>query len=803
MQDTIASQSGLAEEEVSIKEQLVKYTVHWKWFILSVFITMVSAFIYLRYSIPVYSSQAIIHVQDDQKGGALSESNALESLGIYSGFSVNNIDNELEVLKSRRLISQVVSELELNLEYYSVGKVITTETYEDSKIRIRFLENKGAPNVEHYQTFTIIPKTASTFKLLYGEDEEGKILAYGKSVNLGFGEFMVVPASDSAAANLVAEPDTVIIVRVYPHDSMIERYQRSISVKEKNKSSSVVQLTLYHPLKRKARDILNNLIKQYNKDAIADRNIIAEHTAAFIAERLAIISKELDSVETTKQTFKLNNKLTDINSEAQIFIESESEFQKLQSEVGTQLALTNNMLEVIKSDPTARKPLPSNIGIADKGLEMLTSKYNQLILERNRVLKSSTELNPIVVTINDQLIQLHSNIDQSLRSLKTSLQIQRNSLGGQQSRINSKIASVPKKEKEFRDIERQQTIKEALYLFLLQKREETSISLTVTAPVAKIIDPAYTSPGVVSPKRKMVFMGALLLGVLIPFGIIYLLLLLDTKIHNSLDIERITKDIPILGELPKFDSKEKKTIAKSDRSILAESFRILRTNLNYLIKTRGGTEKNKVIYLTSSILGEGKTFVSFNLASTLAIQNKKVIIIGADIRNPQLQRYTKFSKNDVGLCEYIYDDAVLIDQLINRLGDIDGHVDLILSGRIPPNPAELFMSDRLPQLLEQLRARYDYILVDTAPTMLVTDTMLISQFADLTLYVARANYTDKKSIHFPKELAKDGKLKNVAFVVNDVAYSKFGYSSRYEYSYGQSKKSRFQRGLYKIKSLFK
>ncbi len=794
MEDTIASQASPQNDDLSIKEQIAKYTVHWKWFVLSIFITITAAFLYLRYSIPVFSTQATIHVQDDQKGGALSESSALEGLGIYSGFAINNIDNELEVLKSRRLMAKVVKELGLNLEYYSVGKVITTEKYEDTPVRINFLGEKGVPDFNSYHTFSVLPISPTTYKLFKGEGKEGQIMEYGKAVDLGFGEFMVVPASEHGAKKIVSIPDPeLIVVRLYPRPSLVSRFQRSVTIKQKNKSSSVVQLTLYHPLKKKAQDIINNLIGQYNKDAIGDRNLIAEHTANFIADRLTIISRELDSVETTKESFKIANNLTDISSEAQLFIESESLVQKQLAEVSTQLALTNNMLSVLQRNPGAEKPLPYNVGIEDAGLETLITKYNQSILERNRILKGATDKNPIVVTINDQLIQLKSNIQSSLENIRVSLKIKKNNLYGQQSRVNSDIATVPQKEKEFLDIERQRAIKEALYIFLLQKREETSISLTVTAPVAKIIDPAYTSSGIVSPNRKMIFMLALLLGGLIPFGIIYLSILLDTKIHNSSDVERMINDVPILGELPKFDLKAKQIINRNDRSVLAESFRILRTNLNYLIKTRGRLDKANVIYTTSSILGEGKTFVAFNLAVTLAANNRKVLLIGADIRNPQLQRYTDFSKTDKGLCEYLYDHKTQAKDIIRKVKENNADLDLILSGRIPPNPAELFMSDRLPDLLDDLRADYDYIVVDTAPTMLVTDTLLISQYADLTLYIVRADYTEKKAIKHPKELLKDGKLRHVAFVVNNVEHSKFGYTKRYDYSYGHVKKGVFGR----------
>ena len=682
-------------------------------------------------------------------------------------------------------MAMVVKDLGLNVEYYTVGQVVTAELYGNVPVKISFLDSLGIPDFDQFHSFQIQPLSKNTFRLFESEDDEGKIMGYGKTVKLDFGEFVVLPTTEDSTDNSDIEESPIVVVNLYPRASMVDRYIRSVTIKEKNKSSSVVQLSLYHPLKKKAQDILNNLIAQYNKDAIGDRNSIAENTSNFIAERLNIISRELDSVETTKETFKVDNNLTNIESEAQLFIENESLVQRELVEVSTQMSLVKNMLRVLDRNSGSESPLPSNIGIADAGLEASITRYNQLVLERNRILKGATDQNPIVVTLNDQLVQLKSSIRSSLENNRTSLQIRQSGLYGQKSRVNSEIASVPQKEKEFLDIERQRAIKEALYVFLLQKREETSISLTVTAPVAKIIDDAYTVPGSVSPNRKMILLGALLLGLLLPFSVIYLRSLLDTKIHNSQDIERITGSIPILGDLPKFTGKNKKLVHLNDRSILAESFRILRTNLAYLIKTRGGSESNKIIYITSSILGEGKTFVAYNLAKTLSSTNKKVLLLGADIRSPQLQRYTPYNKTDAGLCEYLYEAETTLEQIIRKADNESSNFDVILSGRIPPNPAELLMSDRLKVLFDKLKDQYDYILVDTAPTMMVSDTLLISQYADITLYVARADYTDKKAIQLPIELVRDKKLNDVAFVVNNVAQTKFGYQTKYEYGEGE------------------
>ena len=425
--------------------------------------------------------------------------------------------------------------------------------------------------------------------------------------------------------------------------------------------------------------------------------------------------------------------------------------------------------------------LPTNLGIEKEGASSAIATYNQTVLERDRLLGSSTEKNPAVVNLNDQIRRLKLTVLESLNNAKVSLEIQRNDLNAQEAIIGSKISSIPSKEKLFRGINRQQEIKESLYLYLLQKREENAISMAVTTPKAKVVDYAYSSMKPVSPKKIIILLAAIILGILIPFSIIYVRLLLDNKVHDKAYVEQRAKNTSVIGEIPKLESKEAELVKKNDRSIFAESFRILRTNLQYLFTNISLPEGvGKTIFVTSTIKGEGKTLVSFNLALTLANTGAKVILVGANIRNPQLHRYTPNAPYKKGVVEYLIHRDSKVNDYISK-SEFNNNLDLLFSGTIPPNPAELWMHNRTAELFADLKEIYDYVIVDTAPSMLVTDTFLINTYADATLYVMRAGYTEKRLLQFPIDNIENKKLKNVAFVLNNVRVANLGYGNKYGY----------------------
>lgn len=450
--------------------------------------------------------------------------------------------------------------------------------------------------------------------------------------------------------------------------------------------------------------------------------------------------------------------------------------------IETQKLVINSIKEVLTStDPYTL--LPAGLGIDDAGISGLIASYNTMVLERNANLTTATERNPVVEAITQQLDSLKENLLDNIESSLQSLNIELKELSQLEQYAEGQFSTFPGLEKGIRSIERQQQIKEQLYLFLLQRREESAISYAATSPVAKVIDPAFSGNAPVDPKPWLILVGGFVVGLLVPLLIIFIKNFLDTKVHHKGDLNPLIKNIPFLGEIPLVTGEDAGVIQLNDRSPLAESFRILRTNLAYLVQSRN-RDKGEVIFVTSTIKGEGKTFVSFNMARTLATTKKKVLLIGADIRNPKLHKYSGENLETKGLSDFLYNHDLNPSDIILSSDEGGIYTDIILSGSIPPNPAELFMNDRMKILLDDVVKKYDYIIVDTAPTMIVTDTLLISPLADTTLYVVRAGFTEKKLLDFPKELKQQGKVKGLAVILNDVDYSKFSYGAKYGYAYG-------------------
>ncbi|MCH9661720.1 MAG: polysaccharide biosynthesis tyrosine autokinase, partial [Bacteroidetes bacterium] len=618
------------------------------------------------------------------------------------------------------------------------------------------------------------------------------IYNFGEAVSLPFGEITVVPefTKPNFFKNFIGKS---VAVSYRDLDKVAGRYQNRIKVVNEIKNSNVVILTIQSAVPEKGNDFLNELIFQYNKDAINDRSQVAKKTSDFIDSRLNIITRELDSVERNKEQFKSFNRLTNIEAEAQLILENASDFEKRQFDVNTQLELANSMIEYMEKS-SVNDLLPSNIGIQGDDVSNSVNNYNQLILQRNKLLRTSTAKNPVVVNLSNQIENIRGSILNSLQNTTNSLKISLRDLNYKESALNSKLSKVPTKEKVYRGIERQQSIKEQLYLFLLQQREEASISLAVTASKAKVVDKATHFNVPVAPNSSIIYLASILAGLLVPFLIIYLKSLLNNKVCSRLDVEDVLTNTSLVGEIPKLKKGEEELVKVNDRSILAESFRILRTNLQYLfINKLNESDTANTVFVTSTIKGEGKTFVAFNLALTLANTGKKVALVGADIRNPQLQRYLpKESQSRKGLTEFIIDPSLTIADLA-ATSIYNDNLCIVLSGIIPPNPAELLMEQRTKDFFSEIKELYDYVVVDTAPSMLVTDTVIINKMADVTLYVVRANYTEKRLLNFTADTIADGRLNNVATVLNSVSLMNFGYGNKYGYSYAEEQKSRFQR----------
>ncbi len=765
--------------KLTFRRELLIYISKWVWFAFSLLIAFLGSIFYLKCATKIYNSKAKILIKDPSNND-LSEFAAFSEISPIP-ISKNAISDELDILASNKLISNVIRKHNLNIEQYKTGKLTEVDIYGNEPFEVVF--KSGKKNFFLNSKVSIKLKAFDKYELIDNESEIVQKGVLGKVLDYNGGELLI---NKKMSFNGNYDNISLHISSVYNYALKLEKL---IKIALKDKGSSIVELSINLSNTNKAEDILNGLIKEYNFQAIEEQNLVAKNTSDFIAERLQIIKNELDIVEVNKVSFKKGNNLTDIASEAKLYMDQSGESQGKLFDVGIQIELIEAMIAYLNDKNRDSNLLPVNIGIENSELNELMGRYNQMIFEKNSMLNSSTELNPYVVKLTNEIENQKKILLESLKSQKNNQLIVKKDIKKQSNNIKGKIASIPQQEKDYRVIERQQNVKEALYLFLLQKREETSLSMARTLPKAKIVDVARSSFIPVSPKPNFLFLGSLAFGFIVPFLIIYLKIHFDTKINDRLELETSLKNIPILGELPKIKNDDLRVITKNDRSILGESFRVLRSNLNYFLKIKKKDNKALKIFVTSTIKGEGKTFIAFNTGLSLIEASKKVLIIGADIRNPQIHRYLNENRKISGLSEFLYDNEVEIDDILNTTEINENMIDFILSGSIPPNPSELLMNGRFEKLMEELESNYDYIVIDTAPTMLVADTLSICEPADVMMYVIRVGYTDKNLMGYINKLNKEGKINNVALVLNDVKESNIGYG--YSYGYGESDKKSF------------
>jgi capsular exopolysaccharide synthesis family protein len=699
-------------------------------------------------------------------------------MGIGGGMK-SNLDNEIEILKSRKLVERAVKKLNLNTALIVKGNVVDREIYQEAPIEVYFADKtyQYYENSIHLKFSELTPTTfelenqsvAETYQVLLSN---ATAYRYGEEIPTRYGR-LVITKTKNGSTGIIEHYKSIDIV-ISPLDNVVGSFQERLKVEPISKTSSVVSVSITDPVIEKSEAFLNNLIQIYNEDAAADKNFISENTSKFIAERLTLITQELDGVEQDVESFKKSNKVTDIESEAKLFIEGSSEYDKKGVESEIQLNVVSSMLNFIKKS-TKSDLLPSNLIAGGGDASGLISSYNQLVLDRNRILKSATVENPSVVKMDQEIASLKSTVAASLSRLQSTLNIQKRDFNNNEGILNAKIGKIPAQERQFRVIARQQKVKEELYLYLLQKREETAISLAATEPNARVVDTAKANKIPVSPKKNIVYLAGLLLGLLIPFGIIYTDDLLDTKIKSRLDLEGKTM-IPFIGDVPTSDSPSQ-IIGSGNRTSSAEALRIIRTNLEFML-TKVPDGIAKTIFLTSTFPKEGKTFVSVNLAATFALSGKKVLLIGMDIRNPKLDEYLTLPER--GVTNYLSSKDLKLEDLIVKYEGFE-NFHILPAGIIPPNPAELLMGKNVDVLFAALKTQYDYIIVDTAPVSLVTDTLLIAKHADSFIYVVRANFLEKRMLNIANTFYKEKKLPNLCMLLNDTDSTK-GYG--YGYGYG-------------------
>ncbi|PVW15755.1 GumC family protein [Marixanthomonas spongiae] len=777
--------SPTTSQDDNLKEMLLRYLRYWPWFLLSAVIAIAVAFLYVRYSPKLYQTNTQIKILKENESGL--DLTGLEGAGAVFDMNKVNLQNEIQILTSRRLLEDVVEETGMQTRYFIAGNVKTVERWKtEVPFSVRWKTADSILNTSGPVGFQLRFIDAETFRVRT-LDTEPSLTAEGtinEAVALNGYAFQIVLKPGAQHSGKVLA-DTDYLIRFQPKNQVINSLVKNLQVNPIGDKSEVLTLGLQgeNPVKNEA--ILNNLTYQFNQDGIKDKRLVSERTGEFIEERLRLLFRELDTVESGIVSYKEENKLVDIEANIAQLFTKEGAAEAKRFELETQKAVAQEFQSLL-NEREDFSLLPANLGIESETINTLTASYNDLILQRNKLLVSSTKENPLVVNLDEKILETKSNILKSIQAYIRSLETSLATVQQRESTSTGKLIGLPKKEKEIRTIIRQRDIKEKLYLFLLQKREEAALQLATVTPIIKIVDFAYTKPNPVAPKTRIVFLGAFIVGLLIPFGILYLRFMLDTKINNKEHIKQLVQPIPVIGEIPEVEKKDAVLLRPDDRSITAEAFRILRTNLAYF--KAAGKEQQKqaqVIYITSSTKGEGKTYTAINLASSLAAINKKVLLMGCDLRNPQLHNYIEKDKQAFGVSSYLYDTSITMDDLIIPQVLGISNLDVILSGAIPPNPAELLLNGRFETLIDQAKQHYDYILVDTAPTILVTDTLLISQLADVTLYLTRANYTEVKLTAHIKEMYEQQKLTNMALIVNSVDDKK-GYGYNYGYGYGYS-----------------
>lgn len=765
--------------------------LNWKWFVLSLIICMGAAHIYLRYATPIYQSAAKLLIKDDEgsrssfKGG--NSIMSATNLGIIS--NSNGIDNEMEILKSRTLAQQTVYDLKLYVNYRHEGKLKDHILYGDQEVNIDM-------DLEHLKKLNAPMNLKIT--------REGRNYHVTGSYNVPIDNNSFNPEAVNIDKTFSALPATigtrVGVVRFTQNGNYMLRdgeslkatmiapeiaagkYVGNLNVTESSKTTTIVDLVLNDEIPQRAIDYLKQLAIVYNRQANEDKNEIAVRTEQFINQRLEKINAELGSTEGQLENYKKRNNMVELKMNATQAVANADQYAQKLSEANTQVALLDELTRYMNEPSNRHQPIPSNVGLSDASATSLINEYNKIALQRNQLLHSASENSPTVTPLTAQLDDLNSSIKRAMTQARAGLRIQRNSIAAQAGKYEGQINNTPEQERMLTQIGRQQEVKSGLYLMLLQKREENSISLAATADKGKLIDtPVFT--GKVTPKNSIIMLIALILGLAIPAGILFLLEFFRYKIEGHNDVEKLT-NLPIIADVA-IASERAKTKAdivvhENKNNLMEEIFRSLRTNLQFLLK-----QHDKVIMFTSTTSGEGKTFIASNVAISFALLGKKVVLVGLDVRKPRLAELFEIDDHHHGITNLLVKDEVNWSDVKEQIipSGINDKLDILMAGPVPPNPGELVTRESLDQTMEQLKEHYDYILIDTAPVGLVTDTLALGRISNATVYVCRADFTQKASFGLINSLSMEKKLPNMSIVLNGVDLSKKKYG--YYYGYGK------------------
>lgn len=780
-------------EEKSSFDFATIYTVlilNWKWFVLSLIICMGAAHIYLRYATPIYQSAAKLLIKDDEGSGSRRGGNSIQSatnLGIIS--NSNGIDNEMEILKSRTLAQQAVYDLKLYVNYRHEGKLKDHVLYGDQEVNIdmdlEHLKKLNAPmNFKITREGRNYHVTGSYYVPIDNNSFNPEAVNIDKT-------FSALPATIGTRVGIVKftlngnymlrDGESLKATMIAP-EIAAGKYVGSLNVAQASKTTTIVDLVLNDEIPQRAIDYLKQLAIVYNRQANEDKNEIAVRTEQFINQRLEKINTELGNTEGQLENYKKRNNMVELKMNASQAVANADQYAQKLNEANTQVALLDELTKYMNEPSNRHQPIPSNVGLSDASATSLINEYNRIALQRNQLLHSASENSPTITPLTAQLDDLNSSIKRAMTQARAGLKIQRNSIAAQAGKYEGQINNTPEQERMLTQIGRQQEVKSGLYLMLLQKREENSISLAATADKGKLIDnPVFA--GKVTPKNSMIMLIALILGLAIPAGILFLLEFFRYKIEGHNDVAKLT-NLPIIADVA-IASERAKTKAdivvhENKNNLMEEIFRSLRTNLQFLLK-----QHDKVIMFTSTISGEGKTFIASNVAISFALLGKKVVLVGLDIRKPRLAELFEIDNYNHGITNLLVKDEVNWNNVKEQItpSGINDNLDILMAGSVPPNPGELVTRESLEQTIEHLKEHYDYILLDTAPVGLVTDTLSLGRISNATVYVCRADFTQKASFGLINSLSMEKKLPNMSIVLNGVDLSKKKYG--YYYGYGK------------------
>lgn len=777
-------------EEKSSFDFAVIYTtliLNWKWFVLSLIICLGAAHIYLRYATPIYQAAAKLLIKEEQNGRRGNSIQSSANLGIIS--NSNGIDNEMEILKSRTLAQQAVYDLKLYTTYRHEGRIKDHLIYGEQEVNVdmdyEHLKKLNAPmsfkitregRNYHVVGSYFVPIDDNSYNP--GPVTVDKVIT-ALPATLGTRVGMVKFTQNG---NYMLRDGESLKVTMIAPEIAAGKYVGSLSVSPSTKATSIAQLVITDEIPQRAIDYLKQLAIVYNRQANEDKNQIAVRTEQFINQRLEKINAELGNTEGQLENYKKRNNMVQLSMNASTaFSNADSYAQKL-NEANTQVALLDELTKYMNEPSNRHQPIPSNVGLNDASATSLINKYNEIALQRNQLLHSASESSPTVTPLTSQLDDLQASIKRAMSQARAGLNIQRNSIASQQGKYQGQISNTPEQERILTQIGRQQEVKSGLYLMLLQKREENSISLAATADKGKLIDnPVFA--GKVTPKDSIILMIAFGLGLAIPALILFLLAFFRYKIEGHDDVAKLTK-LPIIADVAIASDRAKTkadiVVHENKNNLMEEIFRSLRTNLQFLMK-----EHDKVILMTSTTSGEGKTFIASNVAISFALLGKKVVLVGLDIRKPRLAELFEIDDHHHGITNLLIKDNITWDDVNKQIvnSGVNNNLDLLMAGPVPPNPGELVTRKSLEETMDILKEHYDYIVIDTAPVGLVTDTLALGRIANATVYVCRADYTQKSSFGLINGLAYEKKMPNMSIVLNGVDLSKKKYG--YYYGYGK------------------